>query len=80
MKMKKLLKSLFALFITINLTAQSHEAGTLSFQLGYDVGVHRTDYTSTFNGTQVSQTKDNAATTLFMFGAQYNLVKILVMF
>jgi hypothetical protein len=75
--MKKLLQSLFALFITINLAAQSHESGTLSFQLGYDVGVHRTDYTSKLNGVQISQNKSTAATTIVMFGAQYNLVKFL---
>lgn len=75
--MKKIFLLFLGLSFSINLAAQSHHAGTLSFQLGYDVGVHQTDYTSKYNGTLLSQDKDNAATTAVMFGAQYNLIEFL---
>lgn len=57
--------------------AQSHETGTVSFQLNYDVGVHRTNYTSKFNGILINEDKSAALTSMLKFGAYYNVLNFL---
>jgi hypothetical protein len=64
-------------FITDSLNAQSHEKGTVSFQLNFDAAVHATHYSSKLNGTEIESKDDAAATTLFMFNASYNPLKFL---
>jgi hypothetical protein len=67
------------LFISTSMMAQSHEKGTISFQANYDLGVHRTVYTSTFNGFQLSKNESAAVTSILSLHAQYNLGKIFSM-
>lgn len=55
--------------------AQGHSAGTISFQLGFDAGIHGTVYEAKYNGTTVDQDTSGAGTTLFQFNAQYNILK-----
>ena len=49
MKINLLIIAILFLF-TSTLSAQSQNAGTFSFQVGYDLGVHGTKYTSKFGG------------------------------
>lgn len=57
--------------------AQSHDKGTVSFQLNLDLGAHGTNYTATYKGTQIENKDDGAATVLMMINASYNPVKFL---
>lgn len=64
----------FSFFIIKSLFAQGHQSGTLSFQLGYDFGVHGTYYTSQFLGLPIEADSSAAITSMFTVGAQYNML------
>ncbi len=57
--------------------AQSHEQGTVSFQVNFDAAVYATHYSNKFNGTEIESKDDGAATTLLMFNAAYNPFRFL---
>lgn len=55
--------------------AQSHQAGTLSAQLGFDAGVHGTVTENRYNNNLVSQDTSAAATTLANLSVSYSITK-----
>ncbi|MFN4121962.1 MAG: hypothetical protein ACK4GL_01510 [Flavobacteriales bacterium] len=74
--MQKLLSALFLFAFSQILTAQSHDKGTFSAQLNYDFGVHRTVYTSKFNGFELNRDEGAAATSMLALNFQYNPAKL----
>ncbi len=70
--MKKLLLLVFIFSISNNAFSQVQDAGTLSFQVGYDLAVHNVDYTSQYFGIIIDENSDYAATSLISLSAQYN--------
>jgi len=73
MKVKLLMLSI-SLITCISVFGQGQQAGTLSFQAGYDFGVHGTLYKSQYLGLPIETDTGGAATSMFSFGAQYNLL------
>ncbi len=73
MKINLLIIAILFLF-TSTLSAQSQNAGTFSFQVGYDLGVHGTKYTSKFGGFVVDTDTSAALTKMAGLSAQYNIV------
>ena len=73
MKVKLLMLSI-SLITYISVFGQGQQAGTLSFQAGYDFGVHGTLYKSQYLGLPIETDTGGAATSMFSFGAQYNLL------
>jgi hypothetical protein len=66
----------FLLLVSMIGFSQSHDKGTFSFNLGWDAGLHGTEYTSKLNGTQLGSPDTSAAgTSLFRINAHYNPVK-----
>ncbi len=68
----KILYLFLLIATTANVFAQSHQAGTISFQTGADFGVHGTVYTSRFAGIQLEKDTSAAVTNMFAFSAQYS--------
>lgn len=58
--------------ITSQLKAQSHVAGTLSVQAGYDFAVHSTEWVSKFGGFVIDSDNSTAATNMLGGTVQYN--------
>ena len=57
--------------------SQSHNKGTLSFNLGYDVGLHGTVSEYSYNGILIDQDTSAAGTKMVRFDVQYNMLKFL---
>lgn len=70
--MKKCFLALLIFSISFSAFSQVYNPGTLSFQLGYDVAIHKVDYTSQYLGIIIDNNSDLAATTLFSMSGQYN--------
>ncbi len=72
---KLLLISFLSLMFGSIANSQSHERGTLSFQLGFDAGAHGVRYESKLDGTVIEDDTSGAATTMMYFSTHYNFAK-----
>jgi hypothetical protein len=75
--MKKILILVGLSLCFIDVSAQSHKPGTLTFQVNYDGAGHATNYTSRYRGIELSNENDFAGTSMLNIGAHYNVFKFL---
>jgi len=65
-----------AIFSMVLCRAQSHDQGTVSLNMGWDAGIHGTEYSSKYNGSPFGSVEENVAgTSLFRVNGHYNLLK-----
>lgn len=72
---KLLLFSFLCVLFVSTANAQSHQKGTLSFQLGFDAGAHGVKYESKYDGVVIDDDTSGAATTMLYFSTHYNFAK-----
>ena len=75
--MKKAIGVLSILILSYSGLAQSHSAGTLSFQADYSFGLHLSVYESKFNDVLIDEDSSGVATSMFDFSIQYSIFDFL---
>lgn len=68
---------IICMWIPIIGISQSHSKNTLSFNLGFDAGIHGTVSEYYYNSTLIDQDTSAAGTKMLRFDAQYNILKFL---
>lgn len=72
------MKNVFIIFFLLSslfVFSQAHKKNTVSFNLNFDGAAHGTLAETYFNGTLIDQDTSAAATTMFRFDAQYNIIE-----